>query len=105
MPIRQRLTSTVRIVVTNPVSGLMLDVQGDSYWGGAEIDTWYPNGQVNQVFGFSVCNRDGARRRIRVKNPPAGQVLSESLGFQARQSANQGAVKRGDCGLSPNEIE
>ena len=54
MPIRQRLTSTVRIVVTNPVSGLMLDVQGDSYWGGAEIDTWYPNGQVNQVFGFSV---------------------------------------------------
>ena len=34
----------------NPVTGLMLDVQGDSYWGGAEIDTWYPTGQVNQVF-------------------------------------------------------
>ena len=38
----------------NPVTGLMLDVQGDSYWGGAEIDTWYPTGQVNQVFGFSA---------------------------------------------------
>jgi len=35
----------------NPVSGLMLDVQGDSYWGGAEINTWYPNCQVNQL-GF-----------------------------------------------------
>ena len=34
----------------NPAAGLNLDVQGNSYWGGAEIDVWYPNGQVNQIF-------------------------------------------------------
>jgi hypothetical protein len=31
-------------------SGLDMDVQGASYWGGAEIDGWYPNNQLNQVF-------------------------------------------------------
>ena len=25
-------------------------VGGASYWGGAEIDGWYPNNQLNQVF-------------------------------------------------------
>ena len=34
----------------NPASGLDMDVQGASYWGGAEIDGWYPNNQLNQVF-------------------------------------------------------
>ncbi len=34
----------------NPATGLNLDVEGNSYWGGAEIDVWYPNGRVNQVF-------------------------------------------------------
>ncbi len=34
----------------NAATGLNLDVQGNSYWGGAEIDVWYPNGQVNQIF-------------------------------------------------------
>ena len=34
----------------NAASGLNLDVQGNSYWGGAEIDVWYPNGGVNQIF-------------------------------------------------------
>jgi hypothetical protein len=34
----------------NPATGLNMDVQGASYWGGAEIDAWYPNNQVNQVF-------------------------------------------------------
>jgi hypothetical protein len=34
----------------NPASGLDMDVQNDSYWGGAEIDAWYPNNQVNQSF-------------------------------------------------------
>src|SRR6478752_6604741 len=34
----------------NPASGLNLDVQGASYGRGAEIDVWYPNGGLNQVF-------------------------------------------------------
>jgi len=34
----------------NPASGLNMDVQNFSYWGGAEIDGWYPNNQLNQVF-------------------------------------------------------
>jgi hypothetical protein len=34
----------------NAATGLNLDVQNNSYWGGAEIDVWYPNDQVNQVF-------------------------------------------------------
>jgi hypothetical protein len=38
----------------NPATGLVLDVQDDSYWGGAEIDTWYPTNGLNQVFDFSV---------------------------------------------------
>ena len=29
----------------NAATGLNLDVQGNSYWGGAEIDVWYPNGR------------------------------------------------------------
>jgi hypothetical protein len=36
----------------NPASGLDMDVAGNSYWGGAEIDAWYPNGQLNQVFSM-----------------------------------------------------
>jgi Ricin-type beta-trefoil lectin domain-like len=38
--------------INNPESGLNMDVSGASYWGGAEIDGWYPNGQQNQVFGY-----------------------------------------------------
>ncbi len=38
--------------LTNPITGLNMDVQGASYWGGAEIDAWYPNGQQNQVFWY-----------------------------------------------------
>jgi hypothetical protein len=34
----------------NPASGLDMDVQGASYGAGAEIDGWYPNNQLNQVF-------------------------------------------------------
>jgi len=34
----------------NPATGLNLDLQSNSYWGGADIDVWYPNGQVNQIF-------------------------------------------------------
>ena len=34
----------------NAATGLNLDVQDNSHWGGAEIDVWYPSGQVNQVF-------------------------------------------------------
>jgi hypothetical protein len=36
----------------NPASGLNLDVQGASYGRGAEINVWYPNGGLNQVFSM-----------------------------------------------------
>ena len=36
----------------NPASGLVMDVQGDSYGWGAEIDAWYPNNGLNQVFSM-----------------------------------------------------
>jgi Ricin-type beta-trefoil lectin domain len=36
--------------IQNPASGLVWDVQGNSYGAGAEIDGWYPNNQLNQVF-------------------------------------------------------
>ena len=48
VPTRNGCTTTLwyygGYTLYNPVTGLMLDVQGDSYWGGAEIDTWYPTG-------------------------------------------------------------
>jgi len=34
----------------NAASGLNMDVAGASYGAGAEIDAWYPNNQLNQVF-------------------------------------------------------
>lgn len=34
----------------NPATGLNMDVAGASYGAGAEIDAWYPNNQLNQVF-------------------------------------------------------
>ena len=36
----------------NTATGLVLDVQGASYDRGAEIDVWYPNGGLNQVFSM-----------------------------------------------------
>lgn len=36
----------------NAATGLVLDVQGASYNRGAEIDVWYPNGGLNQVFSM-----------------------------------------------------
>ena len=44
----------------NPASGLVMDVQGDSY-GVRRVDAWYPNNGLNQVFsmpgqpGFQTC--------------------------------------------------
>lgn len=38
--------------VYNAATGLNMDVQGASYWGGAEIDAWYPNNGLNQVFDW-----------------------------------------------------
>jgi hypothetical protein len=35
---------------TNEAVGLNLDVYGDSYGAGANIDAWYPNSQDNQEF-------------------------------------------------------
>ena len=35
------------------LSGLFLDVNGDSPWPGAGIDTWYSNGGWNQYFGWA----------------------------------------------------
>jgi hypothetical protein len=35
---------------TNEAAGLNLDVYGNSYGGGANIDGWYPNGGANQDF-------------------------------------------------------
>ena len=32
----------------NPATGLVMDVYGDSYSPGAEVDAWYPNGNANQ---------------------------------------------------------
>ena len=32
-------------------TGLYLDVNGNSSWPGATVDTWYYNGQSNQYFG------------------------------------------------------
>jgi hypothetical protein len=43
-----RITTTYSIV--NIWSGLYLDVNGDSAWPGASIDTWYYNGGANQAF-------------------------------------------------------
>jgi hypothetical protein len=34
----------------NAATGLNMDVAGASYGAGAEIDAWYPNNQLNQVF-------------------------------------------------------
>lgn len=36
--------------IKNVASGLYLDVNGDSPWPGASIDTWYYNGNSNQYF-------------------------------------------------------
>jgi Ricin-type beta-trefoil lectin domain-like len=36
--------------IQNVSSGLYLDVNGDSPWPGASIDTWYYNGGANQYF-------------------------------------------------------
>jgi len=36
--------------IRNVSSGLYLDVNGNSSWPGATIDTWYWNGQSNQYF-------------------------------------------------------
>ncbi|HVV22262.1 MAG TPA: RICIN domain-containing protein [Pseudonocardiaceae bacterium] len=36
--------------ITNPQSGLKLDVSGDNALPGAYIDTWYYNGGANQFF-------------------------------------------------------
>lgn len=44
------------VTVYNPASGLDMDVQGDSHSAGAEIDGWYPNNQINQVFASPGTN-------------------------------------------------
>jgi hypothetical protein len=36
--------------IRSAASGLYLDVNGDSPWAGANIDTWYWNGGLNQYF-------------------------------------------------------
>lgn len=36
----------------NPASGLMLDVEGDHWWAGANIITWYPNGTDGELFAY-----------------------------------------------------
>src|SRR5690349_1453527 len=41
----------------NPATGLNMDVAGASYGAGAEIDAWYPNNQLNQVFSMPGDNR------------------------------------------------
>ena len=38
--------------IRNDASGLYLDVNGDSPWPGAWIDTWYYNGNPNQYFSI-----------------------------------------------------
>ncbi|TWP37294.1 RICIN domain-containing protein [Leekyejoonella antrihumi] len=36
--------------MSNPETGLDVDVDGNSPWPGAAIDAWYPNGGANQSF-------------------------------------------------------
>lgn len=43
--------SVYTYTVKNVYSSLYLDVNGDSPWAGASIDTWYYNGGQNQYFG------------------------------------------------------
>jgi hypothetical protein len=42
----------------NPVAGLVLDVYGNSYNAGAEIDVWYENDGLNQQFYAAVIGAD-----------------------------------------------
>lgn len=43
--------SVYAYTIKSVYSGLYLDVNGDSPWPGASIDTWYYNGGANQYFG------------------------------------------------------
>jgi hypothetical protein len=38
--------------IRNPWSGLDMDVSGGSFWAGAAIIGWYPNGGDNQYFNY-----------------------------------------------------
>jgi hypothetical protein len=38
--------------VHNSGSGLVMDVSGNSYGEGVEVDGWYPNNALNQAFSM-----------------------------------------------------
>jgi len=50
MPHVTQTGSYAYVSYTNEATGLNLDVYGDSYGEGADIDAWYPNGGDNQNF-------------------------------------------------------
>ena len=46
------------VTFLNPWSGLVMDVENNSYSPGASVDGWYPNGGLNQSWTLPACDNE-----------------------------------------------